>query len=53
MMDNKEEQFIILIREHKTTIYTVCYMFSKDAAEIDDLFQKVPVDLAGFRILPR
>lgn len=45
MMDNKEEQFTSLIREHKTTIYTVCYMFSKDAAEIDDLFQEVLVKI--------
>lgn len=44
-MDNKEEQFTSLIREHKTTIYTVCYMFSKDAAEIDDLFQEVLVKI--------
>lgn len=33
------------MREHKGTIYTVCYMFSKDADEIADLFQEVLVKL--------
>lgn len=40
-MDNKELQFTQLVREHKTTIYTVCYMFSKDKDEIEDLFQDI------------
>lgn len=34
-----------MIREQKATIYTVCYMFSKDKEEIDDLFQEVLVKL--------
>ena len=38
-MDNKEQAFTQLVREHKSTIYSVCYMFSKDTDEIDDLFQ--------------
>lgn len=40
-METKEQQFTTLIREHEATIYTVCYMFSKDRQEIDDLFQEV------------
>lgn len=44
-MDNLERQFTNLIREHKATIYTVCYMFSRDAAEIDDLFQEILIKL--------
>ena len=30
MMDNKEQAFTRLVREHKSTIYSVCYMFSRD-----------------------
>ena len=44
-MDNKETDFSRIIREHKSTIYTVCYMFSKDKQEVDDLFQEVLVKL--------
>ncbi len=41
-MDNdKEHRFELLVRQHKRTIYTVCYMFSHDKAEIDDLFQEI------------
>lgn len=40
-MDNKEQAFAQLFREHKSTIYSVCYMFSKDLDEIDDLFQEI------------
>ena len=44
-MDNKETDFSRIVREHKSTIYTVCYMFSKDKQEADDLFQEVLVKL--------
>lgn len=44
-MDIKEQQFTALVKEHRSTIYTVCYMFSKDSAEVDDLFQEVLVNL--------
>lgn len=40
-MDNKEQAFAQLVREHKSTIYSVCYMFSEDSDEIDDLFQEI------------
>ncbi len=44
-MEPKEKTFSQLIREHKSTIYTVCYMFSNDKDEVDDLFQEVLVNL--------
>ena len=45
MNNDKEHQFELLVREHKRTIYTVCYMFSHDKAEIDDLFQEILIRL--------
>ena len=45
VMDNKEFEFSQLAREHKTTIYTVCYMFSKDPDEVNDLFQDILIKL--------
>ncbi|MBQ6434296.1 MAG: RNA polymerase sigma factor [Bacteroidaceae bacterium] len=44
-MEPKEKTFGQLIREHKSTIYTVCYMFSNDKDKVDDLFQEVLVNL--------
>lgn len=45
-MDSKTEQFFAkLVREHKTTIYTVCYMFSKDEDEVNDLFQETLINM--------
>ena len=45
MNNDKEHQFELLVREHKRTIYTVCYMFSHNKAEIDDLFQEILIRL--------
>ena len=45
MNNDKEHQFELLVREHKRTIYTVCYMFSHDKAEVDDLFQETLIRL--------
>ena len=44
-MNALEQQFAQTVKEHKSTIYTVCYMFSKDADEVNDLFQEVLVNL--------
>ncbi|MDO4161129.1 MAG: sigma-70 family RNA polymerase sigma factor [Prevotellaceae bacterium] len=44
-MDTTEQEFARLVRENKSTIYTVCYMFSKDADEVNDLFQEALVNL--------
>ena len=40
-MNVSEKEFARIVREHKTTIYTVCYMFSKDREEVEELFQEV------------
>ena len=34
-----------MVRDNKSTIYTVCYMFSKDQDEVNDLFQEVLINL--------
>mgnify|MGYP002522019291 CR=1 FL=1 len=34
-----------MVEQQKSTIYTVCYMFSKDQDEVSDLFQEVLVNL--------
>lgn len=44
-MREKEDVFSQLVREHKAQIYSVCYMFSKDADEINDLYQEVLINL--------
>ena len=44
-MDALEQQFAQMVREHKTTIYTVCYMFSQNEDEVNDLFQEVLINL--------
>ena len=44
-MDNKEREFAQIVLENKRRIYTVCYMFSKDADEVSDLFQEILINL--------
>lgn len=44
-MNSFEIDFARIVREHKGTIYTVCYMFSKDEEEVADLFQDILVNL--------
>ena len=44
-MNSLELDFAQIVREHKGTIYTVCYMFSKDEEEVADLFQDILVNL--------
>ena len=44
-MTTQERQFAQIVAEHKSTIYTVCYMFSQDADEVNDLFQEVLIHL--------
>lgn len=45
MTNKNEREFAELVRRHKSSIYTVCYMFAKDADEADDLFQEVLINL--------
>lgn len=42
---SRKQEFARLVTEHKSTIYTVCYMFSKDSDEVNDLFQEILVNL--------
>ena len=44
-MKTLETEFEQMVRVHKSTIYTVCFMFSKDADEVNDLFQEVLINL--------
>ena len=44
-MTTKERQFQQTITENKSTIYTVCYMFSNDSEEVNDLFQETLLNL--------
>ena len=34
-----------MVQEHKNTIYTVCFMFSNNSDEVNDLFQEVLINL--------
>lgn len=43
-MEN-EQAFTNLVRRQRSTIYTVCYMFSNDQDEVNDLFQEVLIRL--------
>ncbi len=48
-MNDIEFEFTELVREYRKTIYTVCYFFSKDSEEVNDLFQEVMINLwTGF-----
>ena len=44
-MNALESKFAQTIKQHRSTIYTVCYMFSQDADEVNDLFQEALVNL--------
>lgn len=44
-MDTTRQSFEKMVREHKDTIYTVCYMFSRDENEVADLFQEALINL--------
>ena len=44
-MDNIEFEFTKMIKEHRKTIYTVCYFYSKDSDEVNDLFQEILINL--------
>ena len=44
-MENLEQEFARIVKEHKDTIYMVCYMFSKDGQEVQDLYQECLINL--------
>lgn len=45
MESNENRAFAKLVREQRSNIYTVCYMFSDDEDEVNDLFQEVLIHL--------
>ncbi len=45
MKTNKEIEFTKIVQDNKSTIYTVCYMFSKDVDEVNDMFQETLINL--------
>jgi RNA polymerase sigma-70 factor (ECF subfamily) len=45
MKSEKERQFEELVKQYKRTIYSVCYMFSRDTEEVNDLFQEILIRL--------
>ena len=44
-MDDNQKLFSVMVQQNKTNIFTVCYMFSKDQEEVNDLFQEVLIRL--------
>lgn len=44
-MDSKELEFTKMVESYKQTIYKVCYFYSKDTDEVNDLFQEVLINL--------
>lgn len=44
-MKISERQFEQLVKQYKSRIYTVCYMFAKDSDDAKDLFQEVLLNL--------
>lgn len=44
-MEKTEANFRKILQDHKSTIYSVCYMFSKDQDEVNDLFQETLINL--------
>lgn len=45
-MDNDlQTDFELLVMQHKSTIYSVCYMYADAKAEADDLFQETLINL--------
>ena len=44
-MKDLERDFEQMVRANRSTIYTICYMFSKDQDEVADLFQEVLINL--------
>jgi len=44
-MKNQEREFEEIVRANRSTIYTVCYMFSNDQDEVADLFQEILINL--------
>ncbi len=44
-MKDIELQFTKMVNEYRKTIYTVCYFYSKDTEEVNDLYQEILINL--------
>lgn len=44
-MEKLEQEFTKMVKEYRKTIFTVCYFFSDNPTEVDDLFQEVLINL--------
>ena len=44
-MKEKELEFKRIVKANKATIFTVCYLFSKEQDEVNDLFQETLINL--------
>ena len=44
-METRHDHFESLVYQYKDTIYTVCYMFSKDEDTVADLFQETLINI--------
>ena len=44
-MREKEKAFSDIVKKHKNTVFTVCYLYSKDQEEANDLFQETLINL--------
>jgi RNA polymerase sigma-70 factor (ECF subfamily) len=44
-MEKTEANFKKILHDHKSTIYSVCYMFSQEHDEVEDLFQETLINL--------
>ena len=43
-MKDIELQFTKMVKEYRKTIYTVCYFYSKDSEEVNDLYQEILIN---------
>ena len=44
-MREKEKAFSDIVKRYKNTVFTVCYFFSNDQEEVNDLFQETLINL--------
>ena len=44
-MKYSEKEFTHMVKQNKSSIYTVCYMFSNDADQVADMFQETLINL--------
>lgn len=42
---NREKEFETLVKQYKTSIYMICYMYAKDKDEANDFFQETLIHI--------